>query len=83
MHHDKELNDHRNFYQGQEARRRLDGKVAAHFPEEKAVLTIYDGPAPPPHESRGKLKLIGRAINIVNRVVLECLRWSESLITFD
>jgi hypothetical protein len=48
MHHDKELSDHGNFYQGQEARRRLDGKVAAHFPEEKAVLTIYDGPAPPP-----------------------------------
>jgi hypothetical protein len=57
------------------------GKVATPFPEEKAVMSIYGGPAP--HESRHKLKLTGRAINIVSTVVSEYLCWYESPITFN
>jgi hypothetical protein len=33
------------------------GMVAAPFPEENAVMSIYGGPAP--HESRHKVKLTG------------------------
>jgi hypothetical protein len=56
------------------------GKVATPFPEKKAVMSIYRGPAH--HESWCKLKLTGWAINAVNTVVPEYLRWSESPITF-
>jgi hypothetical protein len=56
-------------------------KATAPFPEEKAVMLIYGGPAP--HESRCKLKLTGQAINAVSATVSEYLRWFESLITFD
>jgi hypothetical protein len=50
-------------------------------PEEKAVMSIYGGPAP--HESWHKLKLIDQAINALSTTVLEYLHWSESLITFN
>jgi hypothetical protein len=56
-------------------------KVAAPFLEQNAVLSIYGGPAP--HESRHRLKLIGWLINSMSAAVLEYMRWSESLITFD
>jgi hypothetical protein len=56
------------------------GKASAPFPQEKAVMSIYGGPAP--HESCCKLNLTGRAINDVSAVVPEYLRWSESQITF-
>jgi hypothetical protein len=55
------------------------GKVAAPFPEEKAVMPIYGGPS----TSRHKLKLTGRAINVISSLVSKYLRWSESLIIFD
>jgi hypothetical protein len=71
----------RTFARGKKLEGDSMGKVAAHFPEEKAVMLTYGGPAP--HESRRKLKLTGRAINIVSAAVLEYLHWSESLITFD
>jgi hypothetical protein len=56
-------------------------KAAAPFLEEKAVLSIYGGLAP--HESRLKLKLTYWAVNSVGTSIMEYLRWSESLITFD
>jgi hypothetical protein len=57
------------------------GKVAAPFPEEKAVMSIYSGLAT--HKSWRKLKLTGWAINVVCQTILEYLRRSESPITFD
>jgi hypothetical protein len=60
------------------------GKASAPLPEEKVVMSIFFcGPAPPPHESWHKLKLIGRAINVVSTMVPKYLHWSESSITFD
>jgi hypothetical protein len=56
------------------------GKVAAPFPEEKLVMSIYGGPAP--HESCRKLKLIGQVINSVSTAAHEYLHWSESSTTF-
>jgi hypothetical protein len=57
------------------------GKVAAPFPKEKVVMSIYDRPAP--HESRCKLKLMSRVVNAISLATLEYLCWSKSLITFD
>jgi hypothetical protein len=57
------------------------GKATIPFPEEKVVMSFYSGPNP--HESRRKLKLTSQAINAVSTTVLEYLRWSEFLITFD
>jgi hypothetical protein len=57
------------------------GKVVTPFPEEKAFMSIYGGLVP--HESRRRLKLTSRAINAVSPVVLDYLRWSKSLFTFD
>jgi hypothetical protein len=57
------------------------GKAVTPFLEEKAVMLIYDGLAS--HESCRKLKLTGRAINVVSTVLLEYLHWIESPITFD
>jgi hypothetical protein len=59
----------------------LVGKVAAPFLEEKTVTSIYGGPAT--HELHRRLKLTARAINSVSAAVLEYLRWSKFLITFD
>jgi hypothetical protein len=66
----------RTFAKGKTSEGDLAGKADAPFPEEKAVMSIYGGPAP--HESRCMLKLVDRAINVVSIVVLEYLRWSES-----
>jgi hypothetical protein len=57
------------------------GKAAAPFLEEKAVMSIYGGPAP--HESHRKLKLISRAINTVRVATPKYLCWFESSITLD
>jgi hypothetical protein len=57
------------------------GKAAAPFPKEKAVMSIYGGPAP--HKSRCKLKLTSRAVNAVSLAAPEYLHWSKSPITFD
>jgi hypothetical protein len=57
------------------------GKVAAPFPEEKAAMSIYIGPAP--HESHQKHKLIGRVINSIRAATPEYLCCSKFLITFD
>jgi hypothetical protein len=57
------------------------GKAAMPFPEEKAVMLIYDGPIP--HEFWCKLKLTSRAVNTVCLAIPEYHRWSESPITFD
>jgi hypothetical protein len=81
MHHDEKLHDHEDFRQGQKARRRLGGKGGDHFPEEKVVMSIYDGTAH--HESWCKLKLSSQAVNVVSPTSPEYLRWSESPITFD
>jgi hypothetical protein len=45
------------------------GKVAAPFPKEKALMSIYGGPAP--HESWRKLKLTNWAINSISTVIPE------------
>jgi hypothetical protein len=57
------------------------GKIATPFAEEKAGMSIYDGPTP--HESCHKLKLTGQAINAMSAIVPDYLRRSESPITFD
>jgi hypothetical protein len=57
------------------------GKAVAPFPEEEAVLSIYNGPIP--HESHHKLKFMSRAVSTINPATPEYLSWSESLITFD
>jgi hypothetical protein len=57
------------------------GKATAPFPREKAVMSIYSGPAP--HESERKRKLTSWAFHAICPATLEYLRWSESLITFD
>jgi hypothetical protein len=43
------------------------GKAVAPFPEEKAVMSIYGGPAP--HESCRKLKLTNQTINAVSAYI--------------
>jgi hypothetical protein len=58
-------------------------KAAAPFPEEKAVMLIYGGLPPPPHESWHKLKLTNRVVNAVSPATLKYIRWSESPIIFD
>jgi hypothetical protein len=58
------------------------GKVVALFPDEKAVMSIYGLPTPPPHESQRKLKLTSRAVNVVSLAASEYLHWSKSLVTF-
>jgi hypothetical protein len=50
----------------------LVGRTATPFPEEKAVMSIYSGPAP--HKSRRKLKLTNRVIHSVSASVPEYLR---------
>jgi hypothetical protein len=70
------------FTKGKKPEGDLTGKVAAPFPKEKMVMSIYGGP-PPPHVSRCKLKLTSRAVNAISPATLEYLRWSESPITFD
>jgi hypothetical protein len=57
------------------------GKATAPFPEGKVVMLIYGGPTP--HESQCKLKLTRWAVNAISPATPECLRWSESAITFD
>jgi hypothetical protein len=57
MHHDEELHDHGNFAKGKRPEGNLAGKATVPFPEEKAVISIYGGPAP--HELWCKLKLTG------------------------
>jgi hypothetical protein len=57
------------------------GKVVVPFPEEKAVMLIYGGPAP--HESRCKLKLTSWVVIAVCLAALEYLYWFEYSITFD
>jgi hypothetical protein len=81
MHHDEELHDHGNFAIGKRPEGNSAGKATIPFPEEKGVMSIYGGPAP--HELRCKLKLTSWAIITVSVALLEYLRWSESLITFD
>jgi hypothetical protein len=71
----------RTFAKGKRPEGDSAGKVAAPFPEEKAVMSIYGGSAP--HESWCKLKLIDCAINIISIVVPEYLCWLKSPITFD
>jgi hypothetical protein len=51
------------------------GKADTPFPKEKAIMSIYGGPVP--HESRCKLKLTSRTVNVVISAALEYLRWSE------
>jgi hypothetical protein len=81
MHQDEELHDHGDFCQGKKLEGNPMGKVAAPFPKEKAVMSIYVGPAP--HKSQHKLKLTNQAINVVSPTVLKYQRWSESPISFD
>jgi hypothetical protein len=57
------------------------GKAAAPFPEEKAVRSIYGGPAP--HESRHKLKITSWAVNTVSLATSDYLCWFESPIIID
>jgi hypothetical protein len=57
------------------------GKVAAPFPEEKAVMSIYGGPAP--HESWCKLKLTSQVVNTISPATPKYLCWFKSSITFD
>jgi hypothetical protein len=71
----------RTFTKGKRPEGNSSGKVAAPFPEEKVVMSIYGGPAP--HESQHKLKLTSRAVNVVSPATPEYLRWSKSPITFD
>jgi hypothetical protein len=71
------------FHRGKKSEGDSTRKVDAPFPKEKAVLLIYGGSAPPPHISWCKLKLTGRAINIIGLVVSEYICWSKSLITLD
>jgi hypothetical protein len=56
------------------------GKATAPVPGEEAVMSIYGGPIP--HESRCKLKLTSRMVNVISPATLEFLHWSESPITF-
>jgi hypothetical protein len=57
------------------------GKTIAPFPEEEAVMSIYNRSIL--HESHRKLKLTSQAVNAVSLATLEYLRWSKSLISFD
>jgi hypothetical protein len=65
--------------------KKLEGDLArmpvAPFPKEKAVMSIYGGPAP--HESQRNLKVMCRGVNAISPTTLEYLRWSKSPITFD
>jgi hypothetical protein len=70
----------RTFTRGKMPKGDRTGKTATTFPEEKAVMLTYGGPAP--HESQHKLKHIDRAINAVSAAVLEYLLGSKSPITF-
>jgi hypothetical protein len=47
----------RTFARGKKREGDSVGKVAAPFPEDKVVMSIYGGPAP--HKSQCKLKLTG------------------------
>jgi hypothetical protein len=72
------------FARGKKPERDSMGKVATPFLKDKAIMSIYGSlPPPPPHESWRKLKLTGRAINVISTAILEYLCWSESPITFD
>jgi hypothetical protein len=59
------------------------GKAIVTFPGEEVVMSSYGKPVP--HESRCKLKLMSRAVNVISPATSEYLRWSESpiKITFD
>jgi hypothetical protein len=69
------------FTKGKKPEGDIAGKAATPFPEEKAVMLIYSGPAL--HESRRKPKLTSRVVNAIGLSTLEYVRWSESPITFD
>jgi hypothetical protein len=71
VHHDEELHDHMKFGRSKKPEGDSAGKVATPFPEERAVMLIYDGSAR--HESCNKLMLTGRAINTVSVVIPEYL----------
>jgi hypothetical protein len=81
MHHDEELQDHRDFRQGKKPEGDSMEKAITPFPKERAVMSICCGPTP--HESQRKLKLTSRVVNNVIPATLEYFRWSESPITFD
>jgi hypothetical protein len=59
------------FVRGKKPKDDSTGNVVAPFPEEKEVISFYSGLVP--HESRRKLKLIGRVINTVSPTVPEYL----------
>jgi hypothetical protein len=61
----------RTFARGKKPEGDLTRKVVAPLPKEKAVMSIYGGPAP--HESYHKLKYTGQAINVVSLAVPEYL----------
>jgi hypothetical protein len=56
-------------------------KATTPFPEEEAVMSIYDRPIR--HESQCKLKLMSFVVSAIRPTTLEYLRWSESPITFN
>jgi hypothetical protein len=64
------------FAKGKKPKGDSAGNATLPFPEEKAVMSIYGGPTPPPlpHESRRKLKLTSQVINVVSPATPEYLR---------
>jgi hypothetical protein len=56
-------------------------KGVSPFPREEAVMTIYGGPIP--HESRRKLKVMSREVNVVSPATPMYLRWFECPSMFD
>jgi hypothetical protein len=57
VHHDENCMTTGTIAKGKKPEGDSMGMVAAPFPEENAVMSIYGGPAP--HESRHKVKLTG------------------------
>jgi hypothetical protein len=60
------------FAKGKKPKGDSTGKATAPFPKEKAVMSIYGGPAP--DESQRKLKLTSWAVNAISPATLEYLR---------
>jgi hypothetical protein len=79
--HDEELYDHEALAKGNNPEGNMRGKAAMPFPGEEVLMSINRGPIP--HESRRRLKLTSRVVNVVSPAALEHLQWSESPITFD
>jgi hypothetical protein len=71
MLHD-ELHDHRAFAKVKKPEGDSAGNAGALFLEEKAVMSIYDGPVP--HVSLHKLKLTSRVGHVITLITMEYLR---------